>query len=181
MSAMEFNKIAGAVLLTLTVIKVADIAGEAMGHVEPLAKPAYVVGGTAEAPAEAQPGAGEKPADKPAPIGQLLASVSLDQGKSAARKCQICHDFSKGGKAKLGPPLWGVVGSKKAEGGFSYSDALKKVGGVWDYAALNAFLADPKGFAPGNKMVFPGIKNDQDRAALILYLRSLSDNPPPLP
>ncbi len=182
MSVMEFNRIAGAILMTLTVIKVADIAGGAMGHVEPLAKPAYVVG--APPPAEAKAEGGEKAAEaaaKPAEIGPLLAAASADKGKAVARKCQTCHDLSKGGKAKLGPALWGVVGSKKAEGSFRFSDALKKLGGVWDYAALNAFLADPKALAPGTKMVFPGVKDDKERAALIVFLRSLSDNPPPLP
>lgn len=184
MSSMEFNRIAGAILLTLIVIKVADIAGDAMGHVAPLAKPAYVLGGDAQASAEAKPEGGKtdaKAAAKPAAIGPLLAAASVDSGKSIARKCTTCHDLKKGGKPKLGPALWGVVGSKIAEGEFRFSDALKKIKGAWDFAALNAFLADPKGYAPGNKMVFAGIKNEKDRAALILYLRSLSDNPVPLP
>jgi cytochrome c len=184
MSVMEFNRIAGAILMTLTVIKVADIAGAAMGHVELLAKPAYQVGAPPQAAAEAKAEAGGKAAEaaaKPAGIGPLLAAASTDRGKSVARKCTICHDLSKGGKAKLGPALWGVVGSKKAEGSFRFSDALKKLGGVWDYAALNAFLADPKALAPGTKMVFPGVKDEKERAALIVFLRSLSDNPAPLP
>lgn len=184
MSSMEFNRIAGAVLFTLTVIKVADIAGDATGHVTPLAKPAYVIGGDAQAGGEAKPEGDTqtaKAAEGPAPIGPLLASASADKGKSVARKCATCHDFSKGGKDKLGPALWGIVGSKVGEGSFRYSDALKKLGGNWDYSALNKFLANPKGYAPGNKMAFAGIKNDGDRAALILYLRSLSDSPVPLP
>lgn len=184
MSSMEFNRIAGAVLFTLTVIKVADIAGDATGHVTPLAKPAYVIGGDAQAAAD-EKSQGEaqsaKAAEGPPPIAPLLASASADKGKSVARKCSICHDFSKDGKAKLGPALWGVVGSDIAQGSFSFSDALKKLKGKWDYSALNKFLANPKGFAPGTKMVFAGIKNDSDRAALILYLRSLSENPVPLP
>lgn len=181
MSVMEFNRIAGAILMTLTVIKVADILGDATGHVEPLAKPAYMVEGAAEA--AAKPGEKEpaKPAEQLAAIGPLLASANADRGKTIARKCQTCHDLSKGRKVKIGPPLWGIVGMKKGEGSFAFSDALKKLGGVWDYASLNAFIHDPKAVAPGTKMSFPGVKNDKDRAALILYLRSLSDNPAPLP
>jgi len=184
MSSMDFNRIAGAILLTLIVIKVADIAGEAMGHVTPLAKPVYLVGGDAQAGAEAKPEgdkAEAKAGSKPAPIGPLLASASAEKGKSIARKCTTCHDLKKGGKAKVGPALWGVVGSAKAEGSFRFSDALKKLGGKWDFASLNAFLDNPKGYAPGTKMSFAGVKNDSDRAALILFLRSLSDNPIPLP
>jgi cytochrome c len=112
----------------------------------------------------------------------LLAAASAKSGKSMARKCAICHSLKKGGKARVGPALWGIVGTKKAAGSFRYSGALKGLGGVWDYAALNMFLANPKAFAPGNKMSsFAGIKKDTDRAALILYLRSLSDSPVPLP
>ena len=184
MSSMEFNRIAGAILLTLIVIKVADIVGDATGHVPPLAKPAYVLGGDAQAGAEAKPDgakADAKPADQPAAIGPLLAAASADRGKSVSRKCTTCHDLKKGGKNKLGPALWGIVGSKIGDGSFRFSDGLKKLKGGWDFAALNAFLADPKGYAPGNKMAFAGIKNEKDRAALILYLRSLSDTPVPLP
>ena len=188
MSAMEINKIVGAILMALIIIKVSDLAGEAMGRPQPLAKPAYLVGGQAPAP-DASPQA-KAAADKPAAakpgsgtaIGPLLAAASAESGKSVARKCATCHSLKKGGKTKVGPALWGVVGTKKAEGSFRFSGALKGLGGVWDYAALNIFLANPKAFAPGNKMSsFAGIKKDTDRAALILYLRSLSDSPVPLP
>lgn len=179
MTAREINRVVGAVLATLIVIKVSDLLGGAMGQPQPLAKPAYLVeGAPAAQPAET---AQQAAPAKPAAIGPLLASASADAGKSVARKCVTCHSLDKGGKDKLGPALWGIVGAKKAEGSFRYSSALKGLGGNWDYEALNAFLADPKGYAPGNKMAFAGVKNDTERAALILYLRSLSDNPPPLP
>ena len=213
MSARKLNKIIGAVLLVLIVIKVADLVADAGGVPKPLAKPAYVLGGeapaTAESRPEAKPGtkteakADPQPQPEPAAtppkaetaetkakaqpkaqvaaIGPLLAAASADKGKSVARKCAICHDLKKGGKNKVGPALWGVVGANKAGRSFRYSKALKALGGSWDYAALDGFLANPKTFVPGNKMTFPGIKTDGDRAALILYLRSLSDSPIPLP
>ena len=184
MPAMEINKIVGAILTALIIIKVADLAGDAMGRPQPLAKPAYLVEGAATA-TQAKAETGKPTAAKPGPgaaIGPLLAAASAKRGKSVARKCTTCHSVKKGGKAKVGPALWGVVGAKKAAGSFQYSGALKGLGGVWDYAALNVFLANPKAFAPGNKMAsFAGIKKDTDRAALILYLRSLSDSPVPLP
>lgn len=184
MPNMEVTKVVGAVLAALIIVKVSDLAGSAMGRPHPLAKPAYVVGGAAAEP-DTKTDSGKPAEEKPAPaaaIGALLAAAKAENGKSVARKCTVCHSIDKGGKAKVGPPLWGVVGSKKATGSFAFSDALKSLGGVWDYAALNKFLADPKGFAPGTKMAaFGGIKKDSERAALILYLRSLSDNPPPLP
>ncbi|TDI67553.1 MAG: cytochrome c family protein [Alphaproteobacteria bacterium] len=186
MSAREINKIAGAILMALIIIKVADLAGDAVGQAQPLAKPAYL------AAAAAAPGAkteAKAAADKPgaagpgsgAAMGPLLAAASAESGKSLARKCTTCHSLKKDGKNKVGPALWGVVGAQKAGRSFRYSSALKGLGGVWDYAALNAFLASPKAFAPGNKMPFAGIKRAADRAALILYLRSLSDSPLPLP
>ncbi len=183
MSAMAINRLIGAILMALIIIKVSDLAGSALGQAEALAKPAYLVGGQATAPdatATAKPTAA-KAASTKAAIGPLLAAASADRGKSVARKCTTCHSLKKGGKHKVGPALWGIVGSKKAGGSFKYSSALKSLGGVWDYAALNAFLANPKGFAPGNKMPFSGIKKATERAALILYLRSRSDKPHPLP
>ncbi len=179
MSAMEINKVIGAILMALIIVKVSDLAGSAMGQAQPLAKPAYLVGGQATAPDTKT--AAAKPASAKVAIGPLLAAASADRGKSVARKCTTCHSLKKGGKHKVGPALWGIVGAKKAGGSFKYSSALKGLGGVWDYAALNAFLTNPKGFAPGNKMPFSGIKKATDRAALILYLRSRSDNPQPLP
>lgn len=179
MPSMKVTKIFGAVLAALIIVKVSDLVGGAMGRPHPLAKPAYLVAGAPAAPEASKPKA-KKPAALPA-IGPLLASASVERGKSVAHKCKVCHNLNKGGKIKVGPPLWGVVGAKKARQSFPYSDALKSLGGVWDYAALNHFLVNPRGFAPGTKMTFSGIKNDSDRAAVILYLRSLSDNPPPLP
>lgn len=186
MSAREINKIAGAILMALIIIKVADLAGDAVGQAQPLAKPAYLVAAATapdanteakaatDKPGAAGPGSG-------AAMGPLLAAASAESGKSLARKCTTCHSLKKDGKNKVGPALWGVVGAQKAGRSFRYSSALKGLGGVWDYAALNAFLASPKAFAPGNKMPFAGIKRAADRAALILYLRSLSDSPLPLP
>ncbi len=187
MSAMEVNKIIGAVLVVLIVVKVADLAADAGATPKPLANPVYVLGGEAATDAGAKPAAaaGKTKAveSKPqlAAIGPLLAAASADKGKSVARKCSACHSLKKGGKNKVGPALWGIVGANKARSSFRYSKALKAAGGTWDYAALNGFLKSPRAYLPGNKMTFPGIRGDSDRAALILYLRSLSDSPPALP
>jgi cytochrome c len=182
MSTFEWNKIAGSILLALLVIKVIDIAGDAMPYAKAPAKHAYPIEGVAQT----QPAGGEaKEARKAAPevpaIGPLLAKASVDDGAKSARKCAICHSFDKGGPNKVGPALWGVLGSDIAEGSFAYSSALKGLEGNWDFEKLNRFLHDPKGFAPGTKMAFAGVKNDAERAALIAYLRTLADNPVPLP
>lgn len=140
------------------------------------------------APAPA-PAAVPAPAAAPAPVAEtasgiaaLLASADADAGKKVFRKCKSCHTTNKGGKNRVGPNLWDIVGSAKAaKDGYKYSGTLKGLGGVWSYADLDGFLAKPRAFAKGTKMSFSGIKKEGQRAALIVYLRSLSDNPKPLP
>ncbi len=95
MSAMEINKIIGAILMALIIIKVSDLAGSALGQAEALAKPAYLVEGQATAP-DAKTAA-DKPASAKVDIGPLLAAASADRGKSVARKCTTCHSLKKGG------------------------------------------------------------------------------------
>ena len=115
-------------------------------------------------------------------IGTLLAQADLDAGAKDARKCGACHSFEEGGPAKIGPPLWDVVGRDiAAVEDFAYSNALAEKEGAWDYQALDAFLAQPREWAPGTKMAFAGLKKPEERADVILYLRSLSNDPAPLP
>lgn len=131
--------------------------------------------------AEAQP---ETPPEAPAASGiaALIAAADPEQGKKNSRKCAACHSFDKGGKNKIGPNLWDIVGQPiAAREGFRYSGALKGLGGDWTYESLDGFLAAPKTFARGTKMTFRGVKDETDRANLIAWMRSRSDNPAPLP
>ncbi|NQU59577.1 MAG: cytochrome c family protein [Rhodospirillales bacterium] len=129
------------------------------------------------------------PAKAPAPapakmegVLAMLASADIAKGKKAFGKCKSCHTTKKGDKNRVGPNLWDIVGRAKAgASGFRFSGALKGLGGNWTYQDLDGFLAAPKSFAKGTKMSFSGVKKDDDRAALIVYLRSLSDQPKPLP
>ncbi|HUN51491.1 MAG TPA: cytochrome c family protein, partial [Candidatus Sulfotelmatobacter sp.] len=96
-------------------------------------------------------------------------------------KCAICHS-SEEGVNKLGPSLHAVVG--RASGSiadYPYSDAMKAANRVWDAQTLDIYLTDPRALVPGIKMTFPGLKDPSDRANVIAYLRTLSDNPMPLP
>lgn len=112
----------------------------------------------------------------------LIASADPEAGAKLFVRCRACHTIEKSGRHRLGPNLWEVVGRPKASAsGFRYSAALKKLGRVWDYAALDGYLEDPKAFAPGNRMAFPGLKSPAQRATVIAYLRTLSDSPQPLP
>jgi len=116
------------------------------------------------------------------PIEQLLTAANADQGKSAARVCTTCHTFEKGEPNRVGPNLWGVVGRERAsEAGFNYSAAMKAKGGKWTFEELNKFLANPRGDIPGTAMTFAGIQRNKQRADVIDYLHTLSDNPQPLP
>jgi cytochrome c len=112
----------------------------------------------------------------------LHAAAKVDAGKATAKVCQTCHTFEKGGPNRIGPNLYGIVGDEIAHdrGGFAFSDALKKKGGTWTVDNLNAWLTSPQAFAKGTKMTFAGLSKAQDRANVIAYLNSLSDNPKPL-
>ena len=185
MSAFEWSKIIGAVLMTALVTKVIDVVGDALVAPQELKKNVYVVGGSVVAgAAEATiPEEAAAPARKALEkIGPLLASADVETGKKVARKCAACHSFDKGGRKKVGPNLWNIVNAKRARSAdFAYSESMSKAGGAWSYEELDAFLADPKRTVPGTKMAFAGLRKAQDRADVIAYLRSLSDDPAPLP
>jgi cytochrome c len=108
----------------------------------------------------------------------LFASVGAAAAQDAAAgekvfaKCKICHQVGEGAKNMVGPVLNGVVGRKAGTyEGYHYSDANKNSGITWDEATLKEYLKDPKAKVPGTKMVFPGLKSDDDIANVIAYLK----------
>lgn len=138
--------------------------------------PGYALPSGASAPAAAPA------APKETPLPELLAKADAKKGEADAKVCATCHNFDKGGAAKIGPDLWGVVGRPVASApGFAYSDAVKALGGDWTYDKLNAWIANPKAMAAGTKMAFAGEKEAQKRADILAYLQSLSDSPVPFP
>ena len=103
------------------------------------------------------------------------ADGDAEAGQKAFSVCKACHTVEAGGPNRVGPNLHGVVGrAAGALDGFRYSDAIKGAGFAWDEATLDAYLKDPKGAVPGNKMAFAGVKDDRKRADLVAYLKSQS-------
>lgn len=173
------NKVAGAVLVAGIFLMVTGLVSRALISPEHHEK-AVIVATGAEAPAAS--GGAAAPAEPLQPIGPLLAAANAEAGKAGAKQCAACHSFEKGGPNKVGPGLWDIVGHPKgAHAGYAYSKGMTEKGGEWDYEALNEFLHNPKGFVPGTKMTFAGIRKAETRADVIAYLRSLSDSPKPLP
>jgi cytochrome c len=113
----------------------------------------------------------------------LIAAADVAQGEKVFGKCKSCHTVNEGGANGVGPNLWNVVGGPHAHiDGFNYSAAMAAMHDrKWSYEELDAFLLSPKSYAPGTKMTFAGLSKPEDRAAVIAYLRTLSNNPLPLP
>ena len=179
MDSFELNKILGAILGTcLGVLSINIAAGAIFAPGKP-AKPGYDIVVPEQKAGGASP-AGEQ--EKPVPVEELLAKADVGRGENAAKKCAACHTFNKGGRPLVGPNLWGVVGRPKAsEAGFNYSAAMKGKGGNWTIDDLNQFVTNPRGYIPGTNMTFGGIQRATERADILVYLNTLSDNPAPLP
>jgi cytochrome c len=178
--SFEMNKIAGAVLLAGVVAMVAGIGSEILYH-GPAAHPGHAEakrGYTIEGAETASAGGAVEAAKEwvPEDIAPFMAKADAAAGEAQIKKCTACHTFDNGGRNGVGPNQWAIYGSDFAhKTDFAYSDALKALHGKkkWGEQELSAFLENPRRYIPGNKMSFAGIKNPQDRANLIAYLKTL--------
>ena len=171
----RFNTIAGWVLFAGIVALGSSIVATGYFHSERPEKMGKPIAGVQE---EGQGGAAAEQ-----PIEVYLAKADPAKGQQIFNKCMACHNADKGGANQLGPNLWGILGAGIAEdrNGFAFSDALKKVGGTWNWDNLSKWLTSPRTFAPGTKMTFAGLGDPQERADVEAFLNTKSDSPQPLP
>jgi cytochrome c len=178
MDSLEVNKVIASVLVAGIAFFLAGTIGDNLVDERRPAKTAIKI----DVQEAAAPAGAAAPAALP-PIGPLLAKADIATGEKYVKTvCSACHTFNEGGKAGVGPNLYNVVGGPHAHmQGFDYSAALKSKQGPWTYDELNEWLHKPSSYAPGTRMTFAGINNDQQRADVIDYLHTLSPNPVPLP
>jgi cytochrome c len=130
---------------------------------------AYVID-TGEAEAE------EEVVDEGPTFADVYATADAAAGEKVWGKCRACHKLEDGANG-TGPHLYDVMGRQiAAVGEFGYSDALASLSDrAWTPEEMDAWLEDPKGYAPGNKMTFAGIRDIEDRANLIAYLETIGN------
>ena len=99
------------------------------------------------------------------------------RGEQQAQICRACHSFDADGPNMIGPALNGFFGTRVGtRAGFEYSQAIRDADFVWTPEALNAWLAQPGRFLPGNRMTFAGVLRQSDRDDLIAYLLAVTSD-----
>ena len=179
MDSFELNKIIAAVLLVaLLVIGIGKVS-DMIFYVEKPEKPGYAV----EVEQASSGSASTKDVvEKVVDIAALMALGDVASGEKIFKKCAACHSINKGGKHKIGPALYNVVGRKVgAVEDYKYSKALIAYEKDWTFEELNGFLIKPAKHIKGTKMAYAGLRKEADRASVIKYLNENSDNPLPLP
>ena len=179
MDSFEINKIVAAVLMVaLLVIGIGKLS-DVIFHVEKPEKPGYAVDvEEATTVSTSTKASVEEKVD----IAALMAMGDVTIGEKVFKKCAACHSIVKGGKNNIGPALYNVVGRKTGVvSDYKYSKALASYDKEWTFEELNGYLIKPAKWVKGTKMAFAGLRKEKDRASVILYMNSKSDNPKPLP
>ena len=115
-------------------------------------------------------------------IMAIMTQGNIVSGEKIFKKCAACHSINKGGKNKIGPALYNVVG--RAVGGvddYKYSKTLASYSKDWTFEELNGFLTKPSSYLKGTKMSYAGLRKEKDRASIIKYLNQNGDTPKKLP
>ena len=179
MDSFELNKIIAAILMVaLLVIGLGKIA-DSVFHVEKPKNPGYQVEVESQLTSNtSQTVEVEEKVD----IAAIMSLGDAESGEIIFKKCAACHSINKGGKNKIGPALYNVVG--RAVGSvddYKYSKTLASYGKDWTFEELNGYLQKPASYLKGTKMSFAGLRKEKDRASVIKYLNQNSDSPKLLP
>ena len=179
MDSFEINKIVAAILLVaLMLIGISKISN-VIFHVDKPDKPGYRV--------EVEQVSSEttilnNEVKEKIDIAAIMALGDVASGEKIFKKCVACHSINKGGKNKIGPALYNVVGRKIGSvADYKYSKALVAYGKEWNFEELNGFLLKPAKWIKGTKMAYAGLRKEEDRASIIKYLNQNSDSPLQLP
>ena len=179
MDSFELNKIIAAILMVaLLVIGLGKIADEVF-HVKKPKNPGYQV--EVENQLTSKNSQAAEVIEK-IDIAAVMSLGDIANGEKIFKKCAACHSINKGGKNKIGPALYNVVG--RTVGGvndYKYSKALASYDKDWTFEELNGFLTKPSSYLKGTKMSYAGLRKEKDRASIIKYLNQNSDSPKLLP
>ncbi|QGX99875.1 c-type cytochrome [Roseovarius faecimaris] len=108
-----------------------------------------------------------------------------EAGKRLFQQCKGCHEVGQGARDRIGPHLNGLFGRQAAvHEGYAYSESMQRAGVdglIWTAETLNAYIENPRALVSKTRMSFRGMKDPQDRANLLAYLRVYSDNPADIP
>ena len=174
------NKIIVSIVLALILILGINKITDVMFYVEKPEKSAYQVANVASTSGTTTSQESSENSES-GNIMELFASASAADGAKVFKKCAACHSITQGGKNKIGPALWGVIGRQAGSvSDYKYSKAMSAYKKVWSFDEMNGFLIKPKEWIKGTKMAFAGLKKPEDRAAVILYMNENSDSPLPI-
>jgi cytochrome c len=179
MDSFEINKIVAAVLMVaLLVIGIGKLSS-VIFNVEKPKTPGYAV---EVEQATTVSSSTETAVEEKIDIAALMAMGDVNAGKIIFKKCAACHSIVKGGKNKIGPALYNVVGRKVGNvANYKYSKAFTTYDKEWNFEELNGFLTKPAKYIKGTKMAYAGLRKEKDRASIIKYLNQNSDSPVTLP
>ena len=179
MDSFELNKIIAAILMVaLLVIGLGKIA-DGVFHVKKPKNPGYQI--EVESQLTSATSQATEVVEK-IDITAVMALGDIASGEKIFKKCAACHSINKGGKNKIGPALYNVVG--RTVGGlddYKYSKTLASYDKQWTFEELNGFLQKPASYLKGTKMSYAGLRKEKDRASVIKYLNQNGDSPKPLP
>ena len=165
-----------AIILVLGINKIEDV----IFYVEKPEKSAYQVASITNVASTTSAETGSTNSEEGS-IMALFASTSAAEGAKVFKKCAACHSIKEGGANKIGPALWGVLGRTAGSvPGYKYSKAMAAHDKNWSFEEMNGFLIKPKDWIKGTKMSFAGLKKANERAAVILFMNTKTNNPLPL-